>query len=66
MYVQSFRMICLKNVFSVFLGRIASDLSLPKYKLELEVKCDMRAVVILGVGPSPAQSDWSQLLGKND
>ena len=51
--VQSFRTQCLKNLFPVFLGRIASDFGLPKCKLELEVKGNMLTVAILSCRPYP-------------
>ena len=55
-----------KNLFSVILGRIASDLSLPKCKLELKVKGNMLTSPYSVVHPIPTQNEWSQLLAKND
>ena len=55
-----------KNLFPVFLGRIASDFILPKCKLELEVNCNMLTSSYLVVDPTPDQNEWSHILGKND
>ena len=57
---------CLKNSFPVFLGRIASDFSLPKCKLDFEVKGNMLISPYLVVDPIPAQNEWSQVLGKKN
>ena len=54
----------LKKIVFRFLGHIASDFSLPKCKLELEVKGNMLTSSYLVVDPIPAQDEWSKLLGK--
>ena len=50
----------------VFFGRIASDFSLHKCKLELEVKGNMLKSSYSVVDHIPNQNEWLQLLVKND
>ena len=49
-----------------FFSAASFDFSLPKCKLELEVKGNMLTSSYSVVDPTPTQNEWSQLFAKND